>query len=76
MFIFSVGGIGGLEMSHSNSNLQWHIENCLYERVTAVKSVFSYSNYSDSGQSNVNYGDIHKTEKSCHFLTRVQVMKL
>jgi len=25
--------------------------------------VFSYSNYSDSGQSNVNYGDIHKTEK-------------
>ncbi len=40
---------------------------CLYERATGVKPVFLTSNHSDSDQSKIKDGAIHKTESLITF---------
>uniref|UniRef100_A0A672L3G4 VPS10 domain-containing receptor SorCS3-like n=1 Tax=Sinocyclocheilus grahami TaxID=75366 RepID=A0A672L3G4_SINGR len=56
-----------LEMSRSHSNLQLCLEYCLYERATGVKPLFLTSNHSDSDQSKIKDGDVHKTESLITF---------
>ncbi len=51
-----------LEMSRSHSSLQLCLEYYLYERATGVKPVFLTSNHSNSDQSKIKDGDVHKTE--------------
>ncbi len=52
-----------LEMSRSHSSLQLCLEFCLYERTMGVKPVFLTSNHSDSDQSKIKDGDLHKTAR-------------
>ncbi len=54
-------------MSRSHSSLQLCLEYCLYERATGVKPVFLNSNHSDSDQSKIKDGDVHKTESLITF---------
>ncbi len=49
-------------MSRSHSSLQLRLEYCLYERAMWVKPVFLTSNHSNSDQSNIKDGNVHKTE--------------
>ncbi len=56
-----------LEMSRSHSSLQLCLEYGLYERAMGVKPVFLTSNHSDSDQSKIKDGDVHKTESLITF---------
>ncbi len=49
-------------MSRSHSSLQLCLEYYLYERATGVKPLFLTSNHSNSDQSKIKDGDVHKTE--------------
>ncbi len=51
-----------LEMSRSHSSLKLCLEYFLYERATGVKPVFLTINHSDSDQSKIKDGAVHKTE--------------
>ncbi len=56
-----------LKMSRSHGSLLLCLEYCLYERATGVKPVFLTSNHSDSGQSKIKDGAVHKTESLITF---------